>query len=172
MKKKARPGTLRAYPRSLCVDDQNVKPCSIHFRISLSRESSEDGECHVFLGHSFRRWHPCVFRMTARVFRSLTLRFSVSSEFTILTSHRPLRGEKPHRINSPILTPVLLPPPRYRNQMTVADIVMVVRIKSLKDGVLDGIPATIADPYPSLMALYESVTSEPKISNFILKHKK
>lgn len=58
------------------------------------------------------------------------------------------------------------------NQMTVADIMIAYLLKVLKDGVLDGVPATIADPYPKLVALYDSVVGEPKIAAFIAKHAK
>lgn len=56
--------------------------------------------------------------------------------------------------------------------MTVADIMIAYLLKVLKDGVLDGVPATIADPYPKLVALYDSVVGEPKIAAFIAKHAK
>ncbi|CAM9821514.1 unnamed protein product, partial [Laminaria digitata] len=60
----------------------------------------------------------------------------------------------------------------FAEKMTVADIMIALRIKGLKGGVLDGIPTTIADSYPNLIALHESVTGEPKIAAFIAKHAK
>ena len=54
--------------------------------------------------------------------------------------------------------------------MTVADIIIAYLLKVLKDGTLDGVPATIVDPYPSLVALHGRVVGEPKIAAFIAKH--
>ncbi len=61
---------------------------------------------------------------------------------------------------------------QYYMQMTVADILLAANMKSLKAGFLDGIPATIADSYPALSALYDSIVAEPKIAAFIAKHAK
>ncbi|CAN0500132.1 unnamed protein product, partial [Scytosiphon promiscuus] len=41
-----------------------------------------------------------------------------------------------------------------------------------KGGVLDGVPTTIADSYPNLIALHDSIVGEPKIAAFIAKHAK
>ena len=60
----------------------------------------------------------------------------------------------------------------HSNQLTVADIIIALRLKALKDGVLDGVPTTIADSYPNLIALYNSIVAEPKIAAFIAKHAK
>lgn len=46
------------------------------------------------------------------------------------------------------------------------------RIVHLKAGILDGIPTTIIDSYPSILALHDSVMAEPKILAFIAKHHK
>ena len=56
--------------------------------------------------------------------------------------------------------------------MTVADLMIAHKVKFLKDGALDGIPTTIADSYPKVMALYNSIVGEPKIAAFIAKHAK
>lgn len=61
---------------------------------------------------------------------------------------------------------------RTRNQMSVADLIIALRVKGLKDGVLDGVPTTIVDTYPNLIALYENIVGEPKIAAFIAKHAK
>lgn len=60
----------------------------------------------------------------------------------------------------------------YPRQMTVADIMIAYRINGLKSGVLDGIPADIADAYPNLVALHATVVAEPKIAAFMAKHAK
>lgn len=57
-------------------------------------------------------------------------------------------------------------------QMTVADLTVAHKIKYLKDGALEGIPATIADSYPNIIALYDNVVKQPKIAAFIAKHAK
>lgn len=54
--------------------------------------------------------------------------------------------------------------------MTVADILIITRLKRLRGGDFDGVPATIVDPYPNLIALYDSIVGEPKIAAFIAKH--
>nr|WEU39156.1 glutathione S-transferase [Saccharina japonica] len=54
--------------------------------------------------------------------------------------------------------------------MTVADIIMGYLLKVLKDGTMEGVPTTIVDPYPSLIALRDSIVGEPKIAAFIAKH--
>lgn len=59
---------------------------------------------------------------------------------------------------------------RAHNQMTVTDIMIAYRVKYLKDGVLEGVPTTIVDSYPNLIALHDSIVAEPKIAAFIAKH--
>lgn len=54
--------------------------------------------------------------------------------------------------------------------MSVADIMITTRLKWLRDGDFDGVPATIVDSYPNLVTLYDSVIGEPKIAAFIAKH--
>lgn len=54
-------------------------------------------------------------------------------------------------------------------QLTVADIAVVNRVNSLKSGKFDGIPSSIVDAYPKLVALAESVLSEPRIAEFRAK---
>ena len=61
---------------------------------------------------------------------------------------------------------------QYCTQMTVADFVIAFNIKHIKSGILDGIPTTIADSYPALSALHDSIIAEPKIAAFIAKHAK
>lgn len=56
--------------------------------------------------------------------------------------------------------------------MTVADLTVARKIKYLKDGTLDGVPTNIADSYPKVIALYDSIVGEPKIAAFIAKHAK
>ncbi|CAM9778932.1 unnamed protein product [Ectocarpus fasciculatus] len=56
--------------------------------------------------------------------------------------------------------------------MTVADIMIAYRLHHMKNGVLDGIPTTIADSCPSLCAMYDAVVSEPKVAAFLAKHAK
>nr|UZD11052.1 glutathione s-transferase 2 [Macrocystis pyrifera] len=48
-------------------------------------------------------------------------------------------------------------------KLSIGDIAVVARLVWLKDGSLDGIPATIVDEYPLLSALVERVKAEPKI---------
>nr|WEU39139.1 glutathione S-transferase [Saccharina japonica] len=60
----------------------------------------------------------------------------------------------------------------FSEKMTVADIMITTRLKTLKDGKYDGVPATIADSYPNLIALHDSIVGEPKIAAFIAKHAK
>lgn len=62
--------------------------------------------------------------------------------------------------------------PEIKSQMSVADIMIAFRLHFLKIGVLDGIPTSIVDPYPSLCAMYDAVVGDPKIAAFIAKHAK
>lgn len=57
-------------------------------------------------------------------------------------------------------------------QMTVADMIVAYRLHHIKNGVLDGIPTTMADSCPSLCAMYDAVVSEPKVAAFLAKHAK
>ena len=53
--------------------------------------------------------------------------------------------------------------------MTVADIAMSNRVRTLKAGVFDGIPSSIVDACPKLVALTEAILAEPKIAEFLAK---
>jgi len=54
-------------------------------------------------------------------------------------------------------------------QMTVADLAIAARIFLLKSGDLEGIPTTIADSYPKLVALTDSITAKPEIAEYLAK---
>lgn len=57
--------------------------------------------------------------------------------------------------------------------MSVADIMITARLRTLRDGKFNGVPTTIVDSsYPNLNALYDSIVGEPKIAAFIAKHDK
>ncbi|CAM9664742.1 unnamed protein product [Hapterophycus canaliculatus] len=60
----------------------------------------------------------------------------------------------------------------FADKMSVADIMIAFRVHFLKIGVLDGIPDSIVDPYPSLCAMYDVVVADPKIAAFIALHAK
>ncbi|CAB1115929.1 unnamed protein product [Ectocarpus sp. CCAP 1310/34] len=60
----------------------------------------------------------------------------------------------------------------FFDKMTVADIMIACRLHPMRNGVLDGIPTTIADSYPSLCAMCDAVVSEPKVAAFLAKHAK
>ena len=53
--------------------------------------------------------------------------------------------------------------------MTVADIAVAYRVTTLKAGVFDGIPSSIVDICPKLVALTEAILAEPKIAEFLAK---
>lgn len=52
-------------------------------------------------------------------------------------------------------------------QLSIGDIAVVARLNWLRDGSLDGIPATIADGYPLLLSLVDRVMAEPKIAAYV-----
>lgn len=54
--------------------------------------------------------------------------------------------------------------------MSVADILIANRLNKLRNGHFVGVPATIVDPYPNLIALHDSIVEEPRIAAFIAKH--
>nr|ABR09273.1 glutathione S-transferase 3 [Laminaria digitata] len=61
----------------------------------------------------------------------------------------------------------------FAEKMSVADIMITTRLKTLRDGNYNGVPTTIFDSsYPNLNALYDSIVGEPKIAAFIAKHDK
>ncbi|CAM9452571.1 unnamed protein product [Ectocarpus sp. 6 AP-2014] len=60
----------------------------------------------------------------------------------------------------------------FDGKMTVADMMIAYRLHHMKNGVLDGIPTTIADSCPSLCAMYDAVVAEPKVAAFLAKHAK
>lgn len=61
--------------------------------------------------------------------------------------------------------PHLIVPP-FLMQLTVADIAIANIVRTLRTGNFDGIPTTIVDAYPKMVALTDSVMGEPKIAEF------
>lgn len=57
----------------------------------------------------------------------------------------------------------------FFEKMTVADLAIANCVRTLKVGVYDGIPPSIIDAHPKLVALTESILAEPKIAEFIAK---
>lgn len=51
----------------------------------------------------------------------------------------------------------------FEPQISIGDIAVVARLNWLKEGSLDGIPATIVDDFPLLLALVDCVMSDPKV---------
>ncbi|CAN0112663.1 unnamed protein product [Scytosiphon promiscuus] len=60
----------------------------------------------------------------------------------------------------------------FAEKMGVSDIVIAYRLHLLKAGFLEGIPDSIADPYPSLNFMYDAVVGDPKIKAFLAQHAK
>lgn len=52
------------------------------------------------------------------------------------------------------------------SSMTVADLKLFGIMETLKSGMLDGVPTTIADAYPKLKELYEMVAKHEKIAAY------
>lgn len=67
-----------------------------------------------------------------------------------------------HGVASPLVHPIHPP-------MTVAVLAIATRILLLKSGDLEGIPPSIVDAYPKLVDLTDSITAEPKITEYLAK---
>jgi len=50
--------------------------------------------------------------------------------------------------------------------LTIADLKLFVVLDNLKSGILDGVPATVADPYPKLQELYAAVAAHERIAAY------
>lgn len=59
---------------------------------------------------------------------------------------------------------------RNERQMSVADMMITFNLFFIKTGILEGIPDSIVDPFPSLCAMYDAVVGDPKIAAFLAKH--
>lgn len=55
-------------------------------------------------------------------------------------------------------------------QMSVGDILIANRLHKLTSGHFVGVPTTIVDDYPNLIALHDGIVGEPRIAAFIAKH--
>ena len=56
------------------------------------------------------------------------------------------------------------------SKMTIADIAMWRMMAWITGGHLDGVPTTILDPYPQLMANMKTIGANPKIAVWMAKH--
>lgn len=54
--------------------------------------------------------------------------------------------------------------------MSVGDILIANRLHKLTSGHFVGVPTTIVDDYPNLIALHDGIVGEPRIAAFIAKH--
>jgi len=57
-------------------------------------------------------------------------------------------------------------------KMSIADINIYTMVSSLKKGFLDGIDKTIADKYPTLISIFETVGKNEQVAAWIEAHKK
>jgi len=58
------------------------------------------------------------------------------------------------------------------DSLTIADLTVYTTLGWVSGGVLDGIPTTILDPYPSLKAFMDHIGSHPKVADWNASHHK
>jgi glutathione S-transferase len=58
----------------------------------------------------------------------------------------------------------------FGEQLTIADLALWGILKWLKSGSLDGVPATIVDPYPHLTTVFERVSAHEGVSAWMTRY--